>query len=52
MLIVPFDWNGHSRRTGPIGIEVTETAIAGDHIRHAFLDRAIAAIPTIDHAEN
>ena len=52
MLISPFDRNGHGGRTGSVGVRATGTAVAGDHIRHAFLDRAIAAIPTsIAHAE-
>src|SRR5205823_12033164 len=32
--------------------EITETAIAGNHVRHAFLDRAILAIPIdVAHAQ-
>jgi hypothetical protein len=43
MLIGPFDRNGDG---GTVGVRATGTAVAGDDIRHAFLDGAVAAIPT------
>jgi hypothetical protein len=51
-LISPLDRNSHGGGSASMGIRTTATAIASDHVRRAFLGRAIAAIPTrITHAE-
>jgi hypothetical protein len=51
-LIMAYKRYGSSDRNWSIGVDVAKTAIAGDHIRHAFLDGPIAAVPIhVAHAE-
>src|SRR5580704_7591876 len=45
MALAIMPWRRRGIWRGPAWIEVAKTAIAGDHVRHAFLDGAKLAIP-------
>jgi hypothetical protein len=44
MPVMPLEWNGYCRAAF-VGIRSTGTAIAGEHVWHAFLHRPVSAIP-------